>query len=425
MSGVTTSQRFPVTVERTARYSDLDPTRRLGRDALLRWFEDARVAVERDAFDSDLTTREHWQVKRLLAGVRVDVLAPLKVTGRPYEVGLGVTHIGRSSFSYAYGVYDGDDCVATGASTSVHVGEKGSAPLPDDVRSQLERLRVEAAEPVRAAADADRLVREIYPFRVDVRARFGDLDTNRHVNNVALAGWYLDALAELHLDVLGYPTGGPLDSLADEINRTPPKTQAALLEAMQERRVTLDGQSHLLGDRFMVVATQNPIEQQGTYPLPEAQLDRFLFKQTLEYPSEAEERGIVSSHGVRLGMPDPGQLGVTPVSGARDVAAAIEAVSARQAERRARALRRDAGALDASSADIAYGASPRAAAMIATAARTRAVLEGRDYVIPDDIKALMLPALRHRLVLSPAAEIDGRRVEDVISGIVERIEAPR
>src|SRR5262247_2268025 len=97
--------------------------------------------------------------------------------------------------------------------------------------------------------------------------------------------------------------------LADEINRTPPKTQAALLEAMQERRVTLDGQAYLLGDRFMVVATQNPIEQQGTYPLPEAQLDRFLFKQTLSYPSETEERAIVSSHGLRIGMPDPAQLG--------------------------------------------------------------------------------------------------------------------
>ncbi len=213
--------------------------------------------------------------------------------------------------------------------------------------------------------------------------------------------------------------------LADEINRTPPKTQAALLEAMQERRVTLDGQSHLLGDRFMVVATQNPIEQQGTYPLPEAQLDRFLFKQTLQYPSEAEERTIVASHGVRLGMPDPGKLGVTPVSGARDVAAAIEAVSA---------VRLNDALVDyvvalvratRSSADVAYGASPRAAAMIATAARTRAVLAGRDYVIPDDIKALMLPALRHRLVLSPAAEIDGRRVDDVIAAIVERIEAPR
>ncbi|MBA3905598.1 MAG: hypothetical protein H0X35_02775 [Pseudonocardiales bacterium] len=205
---------FPVVVSRTARYSDLDPTRRLGRDALLRWFEDARVAVERDAFGADLTTREHWQVKRLLASVEVDVLAPIKVTGRPYDVGLGVTHIGTASFSYAYAVYDGDECLATGASTSVHVDEQGSAPLPDAVRAELEELRVDAPEPVRQAADPARLVRENYPFRVDVRTRFGDLDTNRHVNNVALAGWYLDALAELHLDVLGYPTGGPLDSLA-------------------------------------------------------------------------------------------------------------------------------------------------------------------------------------------------------------------
>ncbi len=143
---------FPVVVSRTARYSDLDPTRRLGRDALLRWFEDARVAVERDAFGADLTTREHWQVKRLLAAVRVDVLAPLKVTGRPYEVGLGVTRIGTSSFTYAYGVYDGGECVATGGSTSVHIDESGSAPLPDAVRSELERLRIDSEEPVPARA---------------------------------------------------------------------------------------------------------------------------------------------------------------------------------------------------------------------------------------------------------------------------------
>src|SRR5882762_5129825 len=115
--------------------------------------------------------------------------------------------------------------------------------------------------------------------------------------------------------------------LADEINRTPPKTQAALLEAMQERRVTLDGQSHPLGDRFMVVATENPIEQQGTYPLPEAQLDRFLFKQTLGYPSEAEERAIVLSHGLRIGMPDPAMLGLRVVTNAEDVAQAIEAAA--------------------------------------------------------------------------------------------------
>src|SRR6266850_6659847 len=213
--------------------------------------------------------------------------------------------------------------------------------------------------------------------------------------------------------------------LADEINRTPPKTQAALLEAMQERKVTLDSQSHFLGDRFMVVATENPIEQQGTYPLPEAQLDRFLFKQTLNYPSEAEERKIVSSHGSRIGMPDPVALGLMPVSGNKDVSAAIETTAS---VRLTDAIVDYVVALvraTRSSADISFGASPRAAAMLATAARARAALEGRDYVIPDDVKLLTLPALRHRVVLSPAAEIDGRRVDDVLSAIVARVEAPR
>jgi len=213
--------------------------------------------------------------------------------------------------------------------------------------------------------------------------------------------------------------------LADEINRTPPKTQAALLEAMQERKVTLDGHPHLLGDRFMVVATENPIEQQGTYPLPEAQLDRFLFKQVLSYPSEEEERRIVVSHGTHIGMPDLGALGLKPVSGSRDIAAAIATTSEVRLTESIinyvvsliRATR--------SNADIAYGASPRAAAMLATASRTRAVLEGRDYVIPDDVKVLALPALRHRVVLSPAAEIDGRRVDDVLAAVVARVEAPR
>src|SRR5688500_15514841 len=114
--------------------------------------------------------------------------------------------------------------------------------------------------------------------------------------------------------------------LADEINRTPPKTQAALLEAMQERRITLDGKSHELGNRFMVVATQNPIEQQGTYPLPEAQLDRFLFKQVLSYPSLEEERAIIAAHGARSGQPDPAGMGVTPIAGESELQAAAEAV---------------------------------------------------------------------------------------------------
>ncbi len=203
----------PVVVSHDARYSDLDPSRRIGRDALVRWFEDARVAVERDAFGAGLTTRQHADVRLLLASVRVDVLAPLRVAGR-HRIGLGVTRIGTTSFSYSYAVFAGDDLVATGASTSVHAVDGRPAPLTGEVRAALQELRVDGPEPVRPEREPARLRRESYPFRLDVRTRFGDLDTNRHVNNVALAGWYLDALAELHLDVLGYPTGGPLDSLA-------------------------------------------------------------------------------------------------------------------------------------------------------------------------------------------------------------------
>jgi MoxR-like ATPase len=213
--------------------------------------------------------------------------------------------------------------------------------------------------------------------------------------------------------------------LADEINRTPPKTQAALLEAMQERRITLDGKAHPLSERFMVVATENPIEQQGTYPLPEAQLDRFLFKHVLGYPSEDEERAIVAATGASVRMPDPAALGVEPVMSREMLGAAIAAVAevtltapvVDYIVRIVRATRVAAG--------ISHGASPRSAAMLATAARARAALDGRDYVIPDDAKALTIPALRHRIILSPAAEIDGRRVEDVIAEVVTQTEVPR
>jgi MoxR-like ATPase len=213
--------------------------------------------------------------------------------------------------------------------------------------------------------------------------------------------------------------------LADEINRTPPKTQAALLEAMQERTVTIDGQGHPLSDRFMVVATQNPIEQQGTYPLPEAQLDRFLFKQVLAYPSAAEEKAIVASHGTRTGSPDPEALGVQVVAGADILSEAAATVSAVRLTDEVidyvvalvRATRE--------SADLEMGASPRSAAMLAAAARARAVLEGRDYVIPDDVKALALPALRHRVILSAAAEIEGRRADEAVRRLIDQTPAPR
>jgi len=213
--------------------------------------------------------------------------------------------------------------------------------------------------------------------------------------------------------------------LADEINRTPPKTQAALLEAMQERNVTIDGHANPLSERFMVVATQNPIEQQGTYPLPEAQLDRFLFKITLKYPTAEEERQIVSTHGARTGSPDPADLGVGLAADRAAVAAAAMVI--RDIRLAPAVIDYVVGLVRATreTPDIETGASPRSAAMLATAARARAALQGRDYVIPDDVKALALPALRHRVILSPAAEIEGRQVDQIIQGLIERVEAPR
>ena len=213
--------------------------------------------------------------------------------------------------------------------------------------------------------------------------------------------------------------------LADEINRTPPKTQAALLEAMQERQVTIDGESHELSDRFMVVATQNPIEQQGVYPLPEAQLDRFLFKQTVDYPSLDEERKIIATHGAEKMAMEPTAWGVERTADRALISAAIAAVNeVRLVEEiidYVAALVRGTR----ENPELETGASPRAGAMLAGAARARAALDGRDFVIPDDVKALAPALLRHRVILSPAAEINGRRVEEIVMNIIEAIEAPR
>ena len=222
-------------------------------------------------------------------------------------------------------------------------------------------------------------------------------------------------------------TRGPIfcDLLvADEINRTPPKTQAALLEAMQERSVTFDGHTHPLGRCFMVVATQNPIEHQGVYPLPEAQLDRFLFKHRVGYPSAEEERAIIVQHG--SGSSDAlAQYRIAPQADRASLEAALDAVAT------VKLVDEVVGYIAAlvratrESADLEVGASPRAGAMLARAARARAALDGRDYVIPDDVKALAIPALRHRVILSPAAQIDGRQVEQIVAGLVDATEAPR
>jgi len=223
-------------------------------------------------------------------------------------------------------------------------------------------------------------------------------------------------------------TKGPIFTqvlLADEINRTPPKTQAALLQAMHERNVTIDGQTHALGDDFMVIATQNPIEQQGTYPLPEAQLDRFLFKHILDYPSREEERAIVARHGHRTVMPELASFGLEAVADAAALAVARRTIAGLRLSDELIDYIVDIVRATREHESLEFGASPRSANMIATASRAYAAMQGRDYVIPDDVKFITLPALRHRVVLAPGAEIEGLQADAVLRQILEQIPAPR
>lgn len=223
-------------------------------------------------------------------------------------------------------------------------------------------------------------------------------------------------------------TKGPIFTeilLADEINRAPPKTQAALLQAMQERTVTLDGKDNPLSACFMVVATQNPIEQQGTYPLPEAQLDRFLFKIDVDFPDEGTELEILRrhagqalNHGARKAMVsaaitrDQIDAGCALVDGIR-----LDDSLLKYVLDLVRATRNDP--------DISNGASTRAADALCGAVRAHAALDGRDYAIPDDVKKLFPPAMRHRIVIGPSAEIEGRSADSILENILNRIEAPR
>jgi MoxR-like ATPase len=223
-------------------------------------------------------------------------------------------------------------------------------------------------------------------------------------------------------------TKGPIFTqllLADEINRTPPKTQAALLQAMNERVVTIDGKDYPLGDDFMVVATQNPIEQQGTYPLPEAQLDRFLFKMIIEHPSRDEEREIVRRHGHRSAMPRVEDFGLVAVADSSALAAARAAVTQIRLSDPLIDYIVDVIRATREHSSLEVGASTRAANMLAAAARAFAVLQGRDFVIPDDVKFLALPVLRHRLTLSPSAEIEGLTADRILREVIDQTPAPR
>jgi MoxR-like ATPase len=223
-------------------------------------------------------------------------------------------------------------------------------------------------------------------------------------------------------------TKGPIFAqllLADEINRTPPKTQAALLQAMNERIVTIDGKDYALGDDFMVVATQNPIEQQGTYPLPEAQLDRFLFKVLIDHPSRDEEREIVRRHGHRSAMPRLEDFGLEPVADENMLKLIRDMVTYIRLSDPLVDYIVDVIRATREHSSLEVGASTRAANMLAAAVRAFAVLQGRDFVIPDDVKFLALPVLRHRLVMSPSAEIEGLTPDRVLREVLDRTPAPR
>ena len=223
-------------------------------------------------------------------------------------------------------------------------------------------------------------------------------------------------------------TKGPIFTqllLADEINRTPPKTQAALLQAMNERAVTIDGQDYSLGEEFMVVATQNPIEQQGTYPLPEAQLDRFLFKVIVDYPNRDEEREVVRRHGHRSAMPRLADFGLQAVVGAGALAQVRGTVAAIKLSDALTDYIVDVIRATRQHASLEVGASTRSATMLAAASRAFAALQGRDFVIPDDVKHLALPVLRHRVILSPGAEIEGLTTDRVLREILDQVPAPR
>ncbi|MEU3049493.1 MULTISPECIES: MoxR family ATPase [unclassified Streptomyces] len=213
--------------------------------------------------------------------------------------------------------------------------------------------------------------------------------------------------------------------LADEINRTPPKTQSALLEAMEERQVTVDGTARPLPEPFLVAATQNPVEYEGTYPLPEAQLDRFLLKLTVPLPSREDEISVLRRHAEGFNPRDLQAAGIRPVADANDLEAARAAVARTSVSAEIAGYVVDICRATRESPSLALGASPRGATALLSTARAWAWLTGRDYVIPDDVKALALPTLRHRVQLRPEAEMEGVTADSVISAILAHVPVPR
>ncbi|MFJ3205410.1 AAA family ATPase [Streptomyces sp. NPDC086989] len=213
--------------------------------------------------------------------------------------------------------------------------------------------------------------------------------------------------------------------LADEINRTPPKTQSSLLEAMEERQVTVDGTPRALPEPFLVAATMNPVEYEGTYPLPEAQLDRFLLKLTVPLPSRENEIGVLTRHAGGFDPRDLKAAGLRPVAGAAELEAARDGVAKVAVSPEIAGYVVDVCRATRESPSLTLGVSPRGATALLATARAWAWLTGRDYVTPDDVKALALPTLRHRVQLRPEAEMEGVTADAVITAILSHVPVPR
>ena len=213
--------------------------------------------------------------------------------------------------------------------------------------------------------------------------------------------------------------------LGDEINRTPPKTQSALLEAMEERQVSVEGHPRPLPDPFCVIATQNPIEYEGTYPLPEAQLDRFLVKVTMPLPDRETEVRVLAAHAAGFDPRDLAAAGVSAVASADDLAAATAAVRATHIDPSILSYIVELARATRSAPAVALGASPRGATALLATSRAWAWLSGREFVTPDDVQALARPAFRHRISLRPEAELEGVTVDGVLDSVLASVPAPR